>query len=94
MKYFVYIYKDVVYVTNETIKFLKEKLNDKVTTEDKTIVSIVFNPNTMLENYKERSEPSDWGSYWGNDIWDDCLYSMVLEYLNNWNGELNSNSVY
>jgi hypothetical protein len=88
------IYKDVIYVTNETIKFLKEKLNDKVTTEDKTIVSIVFNPNTMLENYKERSEPSDWGSYWGNDIWDDCLYSMVLEYLNNWNGELNSNSVY
>ena len=88
------IYKDVIYVTNETIKFLKEKLNDKVTTEDKTIVSIVFNPNTMLENYKERSEPSDWGSDWGNDIWDDCLYSMVLEYLNNWKGSLNSNSVY
>ena len=48
----------------------------------------------MLENYKERSEPSDWGSDWGNDIWDDCLYSMVLEYLNNWKGSLNSNSVY
>ena len=88
------IYKDVVYVTNETIKFLKEKLNDKVTTEDKTIVSIVFNPNTMLHLYKERTEPSDWGSDWGNDIWDDCLYSMVLDYLNIWNGELNSNSVY
>lgn len=88
------IYKDVVYVTNETIKFLKEKLNDKVTTEDKTIVSIVFNPNTMLVNYKERTEPSDWGRDWGNDIWDDCLYSMVLDYLNIWKGELNSNSVY
>lgn len=88
------IYKDVVYVTNETIKFLKEKLNDKVTTEDKTIVSIVFNPNTMLHLYKERTEPSDWGSDWGNDIWDDCLYSMVLDYLNIWKGELNSNSVY
>lgn len=88
------IYKDVVYVTNETIKFLKEKLNDKVTTEDKTIVSIVFNPNTMLHSYKERTEPSDWGRDWGNDIWDDCLYSMVLDYLNIWKGELNSNSVY
>ena len=88
------IYKDVVYVTNETIKFLKEKLNDKVTTEDKTIVSIVFNPNTMLHLYKERTEPSDWGRDWGNDIWDDCLYSMVLDYLNIWKGELNSNSVY
>ena len=88
------IYKDVVYVTNETIKFLKDKLKDKVTTEDKTIVSIVFNPNIMLALYNERTEPSDWGSDWGNDIWDDCLYSMVLDYLNIWNGELNSNSVY
>ena len=88
------IYKDVVYVTNETIKFLKDKLKDKVTTEDKTIVSIVFNPNTMLALYKEKTDPSDWGSDWGNDIWDDCLYSMVLDYLNIWNGELNPNSVY
>ena len=48
----------------------------------------------MLALYNERTEPSDWGSDWGNDIWDDCLYSMVLDYLNIWNGELNSNSVY
>lgn len=89
------IYKDVVYVTEETIKYLKEELNEKVNiSEDKTTASIVFNPNTMLENYKERSETSDWGSDWGNDIWDDCLYSMVLDYLNIWNGELNPNSVY
>ncbi len=89
------IYKDVVYVTEETIKYLKEELNEKVNiSEDKTTASIVFNPNTMLENYKERSETSDWGSDWGNDIWDDCLYSMVLDYLNIWNGELNPKSVY
>ena len=89
------IYKDVVYVTEETIKYLKEELNEKVNiSEDKTTASIVFNPNTMLENYKERTETSDWGSDWGNNIWDDCLYSMVLDYLNIWNGELNPNSVY
>ena len=45
----------ISYVTNSKIVKVYATSIDKVTTEDKTIVSIVFNPNTMLHLYKERT---------------------------------------
>ena len=81
------------YIKDETLEYLHQYVecdyityrNDK---EYKEMISICFDPESFVENYKDDGDVSDWEDNWGYQLYDSDVYQLIHDEIYEHNSQI------
>lgn len=71
-------------IESKVLHYVKEKMDKEATIivdGDTSYIEIKFDPSVFIEYYDEEEDPEFWSSEWGNALYNNSVYDMVIEHF-------------